>query len=307
MRTRSRLQPSSFASVLAVSLLATFCLRASAEDAAPAEDAEKYLLRYQFEVGEEVGWDVEHRAKIRTTVNGTTQTAETASDSRKVWKVMAGKDNLYTFAHSVEHVAMRQELTGREEVTYDSRSGNKPPPGFESAHANVGVVLVIVTIDDRGKVVKRENKRPQPDSGQNQMTIELPEQAVAVGEVWDVPCDVTVTLPMSGARTLKTRQRFKLESVSAGIATISMETQILTPVRDPKIEAQLVQRETKGRFKFDIEKGRVVSQIHELDKRVVGAVGEASSMHYVMRFSEKLADQTPKTVQGPQPAGPDPN
>lgn len=288
-----------FATVTAANL-------AVADEPTPAKDAQTYLLRYKFEPGEEVRWNVEHRAKIRTTVNGTTQTAETASDSLKVWKVMAAKDGKYTFAHSVDHVAMRQQLTGREEVVYDSSSGENPPPGFETAHANVGVVLVVVTIDDRGQVVKRENKRQQSDGGQNQMTIELPEEAVAVGEVWEVPSDITVSLPKGGTRTLKARQRFKLESVSAGVATILMETQILTPVNDPQIEAQLVQRETKGRLKFDVEKGRVIDQMHELDKRVVGAVGEASSMHYVMRFTEKLAVANPKTVLGPRPAGPAP-
>ena len=45
-------------------------------------------LRYKFKQGEVLAWKVEHRATIRTTIAGTTQTAETESHSVKVWHIM---------------------------------------------------------------------------------------------------------------------------------------------------------------------------------------------------------------------------
>ena len=52
--------------------------------------------------------------------------------------------------------------------------------------------------------------------------------------------------------------------------------------------AQLVQRESNGTVKFDIDAGRVLSQQIDLDRRVVGYPNQASSMHYRTRFTEEL-------------------
>src|SRR5262249_42858672 len=76
-------------------------------------------------------------------------------------------------------------------------------------------------------------------------------------------------------------------------ATIQIETQIVTPLNDPAIEAQLVQRMTSGSVRFDIEKGRLISQQMDLDRHVIGFSGAASSMHCVTRFTEQfLPDRT---------------
>ncbi len=63
-------------------------------------------------------------------------------------------------------------------------------------------------------------------------------------------------------------------------------------MNDPAIEAQLIQRLTKGWLKFDIERGRVVSQQLDMDRRVIGFSGAASSMHYLTRFTEELLPDT---------------
>ena len=72
---------------------------------------------------------------------------------------------------------------------------------------------------------------------------------------------------------------------------IDVEYQILTPV-DPYIRAQIVERLTKGTVRFDIERGRVIQQQHEVDRREVGFAAQqnASSMHFVARTQERLLE-----------------
>jgi hypothetical protein len=89
-------------------------------------------------------------------------------------------------------------------------------------------------------------------------------------------------------KKIKTLQKFKLEEVRDGVATIRMSTVILTPVREPAIEAQLVQRESSGVVRFDIDAGRIIGQQMDVDKQVVGFRGEASSLHYLSRFTEQI-------------------
>ncbi len=263
--------------------------------------SQKYLLRYKFHTGETIRWEVEHRAQVRTTVGGTTQTAETFSGSVKVWQVsQVANSGEATFVHSVESVDMRQKLTGRQEVAYNSQTDAAPPPGFEDAAKSVGVPLSVITLDARGNVVRREQKQQRQQETQSQITVPLPEQAVAVGEEWNLPFDIDLPQKDRSIKKVKTRQRFTLVGVEGRVATIRVETQVLTPIHDPAIEAQLIQHETAGTVRFDIEQGRVIGQQTDLDRHVVGFQGEASSLHYVTRFVEKLLPQRQDTAARPK-------
>jgi hypothetical protein len=78
---------------------------------------------------------------------------------------------------------------------------------------------------------------------------------------------------------------------------IDVQYQILTPV-DAFVRSQLIERLTEGTVRFDIERGRIIEQEHNVDKRVLGFAGEASSMHFVARLHEKLLnDQAGKIRQ----------
>lgn len=269
-------------------------------------EAQKYPLRYKFQPGETIRWDVEHRSNVRTSVSGTTQTAETTSFSQKAWRVTGVKpDGAATFEHRVDWVDMRQKLTGRDEVRYDSRTDKKPPVGYEGAAKSVGVPLSTVTMNGSGKVLHRVRKGPKPQAGgapindgtqaEGWMTIPLPEEPVPIGYSWSVPSDIDVPLEGGVVKHVKAIQQFKLEDVKTGVATIHVSTEVLTPITDPRIESQLVQREAAGYVRFDIDAGRILSQQMDIDKHVVGFRGDASSIHYVNRFTERLVTDETKT------------
>jgi hypothetical protein len=275
---------------------------------AVAADAEKYTLRYKFQPGETVRWEVQHRSKIRTAVSGTTDTTETLTTSLKAWRVTEVRpDGSATFQHSFEWIDMRNSLSGREETRYNSRTDAKPPAGFQDVAKLVGVPLSTVTIDAKGKVLHRQDTRPRPaaapekSSLQNEgwMTIPLPEEPVAVGHVWSLPLDIEIPLEGGGVKKIKAVQQFALEEVKTGVATIRVSTDILTPITDPAVESQLVQRETAGKVRFDIDAGRVISQQIDIDKHVVGFRGDASSIHYLNRFSQQLLPEQVKTAAKP--------
>ena len=132
-----------------------------------ADDAEKYTLRYQFQPGEVLRWDVVHRGRVRTTYGGATKATETVSKSVKVWRVKeVDGDRSATFEQSVEDVDMWQKLTGRDEVRYNSRTDKTPPRGFEDAAKRVGVPLVRVSLDQPRKDPQTREPGLQSDHGQ---------------------------------------------------------------------------------------------------------------------------------------------
>lgn len=274
-----------------------------AAPAGAASGAEKYTLRYKFQPGETLRWEVVHRARIKTTVAGSTQTAETVSTSVKAWRVEdVQPDGKVTFEHRVERVDMWQKLTGRDEVRYNSQTDDAPPPGFDHVAGSVGVPLSEVTMDATGRILhRRRNSQAKSAPSEGPMTIPLPQEPVAVGESWSFPYQIDVPMGTTGAvKKIKTVQKYTLAEVSAGIATIRVATQILTPVHDPAIEAQLIQRQSSGTVRFDIDAGRVVGQQMDLDKRVVGFSGEASSLHYLTRFTEELLREASRTAARPE-------
>ena len=149
--------------------------------------------------------------------------------------------------------------------------------------------LSIVTLDAKGKVLRRKRFPVKAAAGgEGEITLPLPEQPVAVGRQWTTPHDIELPLPSGGIRKIKARQVFDLLAVKTGVATIHVATQILSPIHDPAVEAQLIQYESSGTVRFDIDAGRILAQEMEVDKGVVGFRGEASSIHYLTRFSEEF-------------------
>ena len=276
---------------LSIVLGATAGLSSSAaqdEEKQPDSAAEKHLLRYRFRPSETVRSKVIQQTKIETTIGGNTQTAEMTSISTKAWRVTNVDDKGHvTFDTTIEAIDMRNQMSGRQEVRYNSQTDAKAPAGYESAAASVGKLLTTITIDPTGKLLRREKKHQVGiDNANAQIMVLLPAEPIALGETWSVPAEVPITLDGS-EKTVTVKNRYQLEKVENGVATISVQT-VLPPINDPKVRAQLIQRMTKGTILFDIKAGRVTSQKTDLDEQVIGFSGPGSNLHYLGRFSEEL-------------------
>ncbi len=271
---------------------------------ARAEDAAKYDLKYKLHAGEVLRHEVVHKATVQTTIKGTSQTAETRTASVKLWKVDDVKDDgSVVFTHSIESIDMWQKMQGRQEQRYNSRTDTTPPAGYEDVAKQIGVPLTEITMTDRGEILHRNEKQNQPNTNPTQITIPLPGEPVAIGHQWNKPYTIPITATNGVVKKVDLRQLYTLEKVATGVATIKVESQVLTPISDPALEAQLIQRMTEGTVKFDIDTGRVISQQIDLDRQVIGFNGPASSMHYLTRVEEKLLSSNEKTASKPHHRG----
>ena len=285
-----------FLSALAFSLSVASSLCAGGDAPAPP-DPTTYELRYKLSPGEVLRYEVMHRASIRSTIDETTQAAQTKTDSIKSWKVIdVLPSGDIEVMNVVERVRMVNQLPGHDPTEYDSELDETPPAGFEDAAKAIGVPLSVVRMSPSGKVIRREAKiRQQNVEEDAPIVVRLPDKPVTVGETWDEPFDVKVTLENGDSKTVQSRRRHKLTAVATGIAKIEVTYQVLTPI-DPYVESQLVQRLMDGEVKFDIKAGRVVSQQMDIDKRILGFAGPTSSMHYIVRMEEKLLGEKQKVA-----------
>jgi hypothetical protein len=280
-----------------ICLSLALCLSAahlSADDQAAGESSNgdrAYRLQYTFSPGEVVNCTVTHLVTVETKIRGVTETAKTRSVSTKTWRIEDVADNgNITFTYTVEDAKMWQQLTGRQEIRYDSTSDEEPPAEYKHVADSVGKPMATVTINPAGKIVGRENARPQFNPGIGDLTVPLPAAAIRVGQQWATEGEVVVRLPDQRVKRIKTRQVYKLAKVQTGIATITVQTQIITPVNDPVVQSQLVQRVKRGEVKFDIDAGRVRSQQMDIDETVIGFNGPESVMKYLARLTEENSD-----------------
>ncbi len=264
--------------------------RASALEAAKKKLTDhSYRLQYKFSPGQVVRTKVVHLVAIETTIRGVTETAKTRSVSTKSWKItdVDEKGNT-TFSFTIEKANMWQQLSGRQELSYDSTKDEKPPPEYQHVAESVGVPMASVTIAPNGQIVDRKNSRSQFNPGIGELTIPLPDQAIKAGTKWatagELPVRVRPDMPL---KRIKIRQSYTLKKVQTGVATIAVQTQILSPVNDPAIQSQLVQRIKRGEIKFDVDAGRIISQQMDIDETVIGFSGPDSIMKYLARLTEE--------------------
>jgi hypothetical protein len=257
---------------------------------ADTQEPAKYTLRYVFQPGQVLRWEVLQQASVRTSINGEAETVETVSKSSKAWRVKEVKpDGSAVFEHSVDWVDMRQQFGSKRPVRYDSRSGTKPPLGFEDVAGAVGLPLATVTMDATGKTLSRRRTPLRGTSKiESEMTLLLPAEPIPLGHTWSKTFEIEIRLPGGVMKKVSAMQKFTLEEVKTGVARIAVLNVILTPVRDPAVEAQLVQYESAGFVRFDVDAGRVLEQQVDMDKRIVGFRGPASNLHYLSRFTEKF-------------------
>lgn len=253
-----------------------------------ADDAPQHTLRYKFQPGEVLRWEVDQRSSVRNTMKGASEEAQTKTVSVKAWKVIdVMPDGEIEFITLVDRVRMENKLPDRAEMVFDSTDEGDPPPGFEDAARAVGVPLSSIRMSPRGEIIERDVKHHQPAADPHeQIVMLLPDGPAAIGESWNQPLSIQVKVG-DGVKKVSARRKHTLRKVLSGVATIATEFQVLSPTT-PEIDGQLAHRLVKGEVRFDIDKGRILSQRLDVDRRVLGFAGPASSMHLVTRLEERL-------------------
>ena len=262
----------------------------SAEDTtSPSKNVQ--ILRYKFRQGETISVRVSHRALTETTINGTTQHVETATDSTKSWKIThVDKDGNATLEHLIDHVKMMSRTSEMETVRWDSDGSKAPPDGYGGVQLSLGKPLSELTIDSCGRVINRKDFFPSPPSNTGDlMVVPLPDEPVAIGATWTVPDTIVVDIPGGTGKPVRTRLRYQVTELKKDRATIKVDTTVLTPVHDPQTESRLLERIWSGEIIFSIDHGRIISRSVNVDRRVIGFHGPASSIRYKASREEELA------------------
>jgi len=263
-----------------------------------ADATKEYRLAYRMKSGQNIRSRVVHLVSMDTKIEGEFESLKSRSVSTRVFQISNVDDQgNMTFVHLVEDAELWQKVTGKDEVRYDSKRNEVVPENYIKVAEAIGKPLATITVSPTGTVVRRDDAVSQFNPGIGMLLPQLPSKSVRIGQRWFSMEKVRVRLKSGRVQAIQIRKQYKLEHVKNGLATISVRTQVLTPVSDPKIQSQLMQRLQHGTIKFDLDAGRIYSSKMELDERVIGFRGAASMIHYLSRMTETQVIST-----GPRPA-----
>lgn len=283
---------------------AVLILAAGLAGAAGADDGGKaYALRYRFAPDDVVHFRVTHAMTFSSQKADYPETATNQSDAWKHYRVLkVHADGSAKLELVIDRVVMSARFNSDDPVTVDSRKPDECPAPYQGVLKTVGRPLVEITVSPSGKLLAAErvlpddvrkglkdaedDDTPDTDPGKNPLVM-LPEQPVRIGESWQDDIEARVNITRTLRETVTLRRRYTLEGVEGSVARITLKTVILTPIRDPTVQVQLIQRAPQGVIEFDMERGSIVSRTLTVDESVVGAMGPNSLVRAVSRRVEK--------------------
>ena len=273
--------------------------------------AEKHKLAFKFRPGQIVHQEISSESEMTTHKNQDTETARNSSTSRRHYRVLAvdDKTGIADLALTIDWVRMRAAIDNGEgpkvePTEFQSDDPKKHPKQFNQVLASIGQPARLRFRSNGALVKAPDAKNPAASpatAGSTQSAtaqsatdaleaylFPLPEQPVAVGETWKERFDVHLRDVDKNLVKISLQRAYKLTDVKNERAVIELRTAILTPVQDPAIAAQLIQREINGKIVFDIAQGLIISREWTVENTIVNPVGANSSMHAKSSYREKL-------------------
>jgi len=277
-----------------------------------ADDA-TYLLKYKFQPGQFLYYEVENAMTIVTQFD---TAKEEVSNTSQAWKQLrvvavdeAGNAVLEPMVERVKMAAIKDE---EDPVRYDSLTDADPPFQFRDIKKTVGTVIARVNVAPNGDLNQVTplihdneslNEAAKKNDSRLNFLIVMPKTPIKIGDSWKDRFQADVTVDKGLKREITMQRTYQLTEVKGSIAVIKLKTSVVTPANDPQIEVQLIQRTPAGIIEFDLEKGMILSMKTEVNQSVLGAFGPKSSMSAVTKSTEKLLPARPefKTASGAVP------
>jgi hypothetical protein len=267
--------------------------------------AERHQLLYRFQAGQTVHYESVQTSTLTTRKSQVSETAHNETRTHKHYRVLSvDGDGSALLELTLDRVQMTARFGAAPPVSLDSDRPRDVPPVYRGVIKTVGKPLARVRMSAAGTLLDSESllapeveaevsglpapRKTDEDDPNKNFLINFPARPVAIGEEWSDSLTVPVYVTRKLTREVKILRKYKLEAVNSGIARISFAAVVVTPLRDPAISAQLIQREPAGEIEFDLAGGVIVSRRVTTEKTVLAPFGDDTSMHAETRLLETL-------------------
>jgi hypothetical protein len=251
------------------------------------QNEQTFEFQYKFSVGDVIRWHVDHSAATETRAQNDQDKTASHAQSIVKWQVnhVDALGNA-TIMLTLDAAKMWQQTDDHPPIEYDSQNQRgEVPEEYRQFAEWIGVPMATYQIDPNGTVIDRKEVYRSIKFGVGDVTMPLPGRPVRLGQAWHSPGSIMVGLSDGSRKSIRTRIEYRLQSVDDGIATVSFDTQVLTPVDDPRIESQLLQQMSQGEVLFDLNRGQMVARNLAWNRRCLGFKGPDSSVNYVAKYT----------------------
>jgi hypothetical protein len=281
-------------------------LRAMADDGPAAGDGPAYRLQYRFEPGQVVHYSASHEAMLQTTKGDVTETVRNRAESEKHLRVISVDDaGVATLELVIDRVQMSARFGDARPVEFDSRQPEDAPAAFRGVSQTVGKPLAQIRVSPSGELLSSKPligpelqaqvtadvpgsaARKDDDPNKNFLVV-FPEKPLRVGEGWRDQYKTRVSVARNLTQEVTLLRQYELTGVKDGVATVRLTTSVITPIHDPALAAQLIQKAPGGTIQFDLERGLITHRVLTVDQTEIGMIGNDSAMHAKTRLEEKL-------------------
>jgi hypothetical protein len=280
-------------------LVASDIVRADSKEGSPVED-ETYQLSFKFAPNQFVHYNVIHKMTVTTRKGQLKRVDVNETKSRKHYRVVyVDEQGNGTLETVIERVQMTLRFDEDDVKFWDSKFNRNPTGPFKHVARTIGKPQSRIKAACNGKTISitQVNSKPSRSASKdgkqtlgNNVLITLPEGPVKIGETWRERYNLSVLIDGKLPIPIQMLRQYTLKSVERNLATISVSTSVLTPVRDPGISARLALQQAKsiGTILFDFERGMMISREVKSDERIVGYPSLDSSLHSLSVLTEQF-------------------
>ncbi len=239
----------------------------------------EYRLVYKFHVNEDVHMPLSTDSRMVVQKGPATVTTTNQSTVERHFHVESvDADGSAIVQLFIDSVKLTYSFNNGTPITYDTNKKDSPPRGFEKVPESVGQHGK-VRFSPQGKVMALADASLQPSIDPSESFLDpLPAKPVHVGDEWFDDIKVPVAISRSLNQKITLRRRYTLESVDGDVATIQLRTVEITPIQEPSIRAQLVQRAPEGKITFGLSRGEITSRDLNCNRTETGIMGEGSEI-----------------------------
>jgi hypothetical protein len=179
----------------------------------------------------------------------------------------------------IDKVRLSYAFNGGRPIVYDTSKDPLPPRGFEEVSRSIGPHGRVRFTPQGGLLPLSGGAPSDPATDPSESFLDLlPANPVKIGDEWFDDIKVKVAVSRNLAQKITMRRRYRLEAVNGNLATIHLRTTEITPISDPQMRIQLLQRAPEGNITFDIDRGVTVSRDLDCSRTETGAMGEGSQI-----------------------------
>lgn len=275
-----------FAAIFAI-ILAPIELRADE----PAE----HLLRYKFRAGQIIRYSVSLHDDYVVKIGDLTEEPHSYQDSIKHYRVISVNEDGSAVLELMMEWAQLDLFQNGAKAKFDSRTDQKPEEIFRPIASLIGKPHLRLTISPTGEVSNLEpllGEKEKPNELALGVLVQLPEEPIKVGGIWKEDLSVPIQMPDSPLQqVVRLQRRYFLISVKDDIATITIKTNVLTPLNNPELELQLIRRQPEGTMQIDLAQGLLLSRTLTQENEVVNFGKGATQMTFRQKHTEKMLPQ----------------